>query len=104
MPQAPPDDVTGLLRAWGRGDDQAGERLTELVYAELRRQAARQMRRERRGHSLAPTALVHETYLRLLGPRRSEWKNRAQFFAVAAQTMRRVLVDHARQRRAAKRG
>jgi RNA polymerase sigma factor (TIGR02999 family) len=100
----PSDDVTALLRAWGRGDAQAGEKLAGLVYAELRRTAARHLRRERREHSLAPTALVHEAYLRLAGQRRAVWKNRAQFHAVAARTMRRILVDHARQRRAAKRG
>jgi RNA polymerase sigma factor (TIGR02999 family) len=104
LPPVPSDDVTALLRAWGRGDAQAGEKLAGLVYAELRRTAARHLRRERREHSLAPTALVHEAYLRLAGQRRAVWKNRAQFYAVAARTMRRILVDHARQRRAAKRG
>jgi RNA polymerase sigma factor (TIGR02999 family) len=107
MEPSPPvssDDVTGLLRAWGQGDAQAGEKLAGLVYSELRRTAARHLWRERREHSLAPTALVHEAYLRLVGQRRTVWKNRAQFYAVAAQTMRRILVDHARQRRAAKRG
>jgi RNA polymerase sigma factor (TIGR02999 family) len=104
LPPVPSDDVTALLRAWGQGDAQAGERLAGLVYSELRRTAARHLRRERREHSLAPTALVHEAYLRLVGQRRALWKNRAQFYAVAAQTMRRILVDHARRRRAAKRG
>ena len=96
-------DVTGLLRAWSRGDASAQERLVELVYGELRRQAARQLRRERPDHTLRPTALVHEAYLRLVGQRRTVWKNRTQFYAIAARTMRRVLVDHARQRQAAKR-
>jgi RNA polymerase sigma factor (TIGR02999 family) len=104
LPPVPSDDVTALLRAWGRGDAQAAEKLAGLVYAELRRTAARHLRRERREHSLAPTALVHEAYLRLVGQRRAVWKNRAQFYAVAARTMRRILVDHARQRRASKRG
>jgi RNA polymerase sigma factor (TIGR02999 family) len=104
LPPVSSDDVTALLRAWGQGDALAGERLAGLVYSELRRTAARHLRRERREHSLAPTALVHEAYLRLVGQRRAVWKNRAQFYAVAAQTMRRILVDHARQRRAAKRG
>ena len=74
-----------------------------LVYEELRRQAARQLRRERADHTLRPTALVHEAYLRLLGQDRAQWQNRAQFYAVAARIMRRVLVDHARQRAAHKR-
>ena len=96
-------DVTGLLRAWSRGDVLAQDRLVELVYGELRRQAARQLRRERPDHTLRPTALVHEAYLRLVGQRRTVWRNRNQFYAIAARTMRRVLVDHARQRLAAKR-
>ena len=77
-------DVTALLRAWGHGDADAGERLLPIVYVELRRQAARLLRRERRDHTLQPTALVHETYLRLIEQRAADWKNRAQFFAVAA--------------------
>jgi RNA polymerase sigma factor (TIGR02999 family) len=96
-------DVTGLLRAWSQGDAGAAEKLVPLVYDELKRQAARYMRRERRDHTLRPTALVHEAYLRLVGQDRVAWKSRAQFFGVAAQVMRRVLVDHARQRGAAKR-
>jgi len=96
-------DVTGLLRAWSQGDAGAAEKLVPLVYDELKRQAARYMRRERRDHTLRPTALVHEAYLRLVGQDRVAWKSRAQFFGVAAQVMRRVLVDHARQRAAAKR-
>jgi RNA polymerase sigma factor (TIGR02999 family) len=101
---APRPDVTTLLRAWGRGDAEAGDRLVPLVYDDLRRQAARYLKRERREHTLRPTALVHEAYLRLAGQRNADWKNRAQFFAVAAQAMRRVLVDHARRRGAGKRG
>ena len=96
-------DVTGLLQAWSQGDPEAAEKLVPLVYDELRRQAARRLRRERRDHTLRPTALVHEAYLRLVGQRQVIWKNRTQFFAVAARMMRRVLVDHARQHRAVKR-
>jgi len=92
-----------LLRAWGRGDLQARDALLPLVYRELRRQAARYLRHERADHTLQPTALVHEAYLRLVGQNRITWQNRAQFFGVAAQMMRRVLVDHARGRGAAKR-
>jgi RNA polymerase sigma factor (TIGR02999 family) len=96
------DDVTALLQAWGQGDVDAGERLFPLVYAELRRQARRYMRGERAGHTLQPTALAHEAYLRLAGRERA-WADRAHFFAVAARVMRQVLVDHARRHRAAKR-
>jgi RNA polymerase sigma factor (TIGR02999 family) len=98
------EDVTGLLRAWSKGDAEAGERLVPLVYDQLRRQAARHLRRERRDHTLRPTGLVHEAYLRLVEQREAAWQNRGQFFAVAAQVMRRILVDHARQHRAHKRG
>jgi RNA polymerase sigma factor (TIGR02999 family) len=99
-----PPDVTGLLDEWTRGDRGALDRLLPLVYAELRRVATRQLRRERPGHSLQPTALVHEAYLRLVGQQKVDWRNRAHFFGVAAQVMRRVLVDHARRHLAAKRG
>jgi RNA polymerase sigma-70 factor, ECF subfamily len=95
--------VSQLLRAWGRGDVRAGEELVPLVYRELRRRAAAYLRGERRDHTLQPTALVHEAYVRLVGQERVTWQNRAHFFGVAAQMMRRVLVDHARRRRAAKR-
>jgi RNA polymerase sigma factor (TIGR02999 family) len=95
--------VSQLLQAWGRGDLRAREDLVPLVYRELRRQAAAYLRRERRDHTLQPTALVHEAYVRLMGQRRVTWRNRAQFFGVAAQLMRRILVDHARERQAAKR-
>jgi RNA polymerase sigma factor (TIGR02999 family) len=98
-----PEDLTALLRAWSAGDRAAEEKLLPLVYEELRKQAARQLRRERAEHTLRPTAVVHELYLRLAGQHRTAWANRAQFFAVAAQLMRRVLVDHARERGAAKR-
>lgn len=96
--------VTALLLEWGRGDQSALDRLMPLVYADLRRVAQNQLRSESPGHTLQPTALVHETYLRLVDQQRIEWRSRAQFFAVAAQLIRRILVDHARQRHAAKRG
>jgi RNA polymerase sigma factor (TIGR02999 family) len=95
--------VSGLLRAWGRGNVQARDDLLPLVYRELRRRAGGYLRNERRDHTLQPTALVHEVYLRLIGRDRVTWQNRAHFFAVAAQMMRRILVDHARVHRAAKR-
>ena len=88
--------VTGLLRAWGQGDLEARETLMPLVYEELRRRAAAYLRRERTDHTLQPTALVHEAYLRLVGQERVVWQNRAHFFGIAAQMMRRILVDHAR--------
>ena len=97
-------DVTALLRAWSNGDPEAGERLLPIVYGDLRRQAARLLRGERRDHTLEPTALVHETYLRLVEQRAADWRCRAQFFGVAAQAMRRILVDHARRHGARKRG
>ena len=99
-----PSDVTTLLDGWRRGDRDALERLLPLVYSELRRIAARQLKNERLGHTLQPTALVHEAYLRLADQRQVDWQNQAHFFGVAAQVMRRVLVDHARRRAAAKRG
>ncbi len=97
------EGITRLLNAWQKGDDAARDRLFVLVYEELRRRAAGRLRRERQGHTLRPTALVHEAYLRLTGQDRMNWRNRAQFFAVASEMMRRVLVDHARERNAAKR-
>ena len=90
-------DVTGLLRAWGNGDRGALERLTPIVYEELRRLARRYLRGERAGHSLQATALVNEAYVRLVDYKRMQWQNRAHFFAVSAQLMRRILVDHARR-------
>lgn len=96
-------DVSRLLQAWGRGDLHARDELLPLVYRELRRRAAAYLRRERAGHTLQPTALVHEAYLRLVGQQRVAWENRGHFFAVAAQMMRRILVDYAREHRAAKR-
>ena len=95
--------VTGLLRAWGEGDLHARDDLLPLVYRELRQRAARYLRHERPDHTLQPTALVHEAYLRLVGQQRVVWQNRAHFFGVAAQMMRRILVDHARGHQAAKR-
>lgn len=97
-------DVTQLLAEWSSGDKNALEKLLPLVYDELRRQARRYLGGERPGHTLQPTALVHEAYVRLVGQRDVKWQNRAQFFGVAAQLMRRILVDHARARGAAKRG
>ena len=98
-----PGDVSQLLQAWGRGDVQAGEDLIPVVYQELRRRAAAYLRGERRDHTLQPTALVHEAYVRLVGKEPITWQNRAHFFGVASQMMRHILVDHARQHGAAKR-
>ena len=100
----PPEGVTQLLIDWGRGDQAALEKLMPLVYAELRRLAGNYLRRERAGHTLQPTALVNEAYMRLVDQRSARWQNRAQFFGVAAQLMRRILVDHARLHQAQKRG
>ena len=97
-------DVTALLSAWGRGNTNALNELLPHVYAELRGIASRQLRAERVGHTLQPTALVHEVYLRLVDQRHVDWRDRAHFFGVAAQVMRRILVDHARRHRAGKRG
>ena len=95
--------ISHLLQQWAGGDLQAREDLVPLVYQELRKRAAAYLRRERRDHTLQPTALVNEAYVRLMGQDRVTWINRAQFFGVAAQAMRRILVDHAREREAAKR-
>lgn len=100
----PSADVTDLLVRWSDGDQDALEGLMPLVYEECRRIAALQMRAEREEHTLNPTALVHELYLRLVDQRRATWQNRAQFFGVAAQLMRRILLDYARSRHAQKRG
>ena len=97
-------DVTGLLVAWSKGDEGARSRLIDAVYGELRRLARGYLQRERPDHSLAPTALVHEAYLKLVDQRRVHWQNRSQFFAIAAHLMRRILVDHARSHYAQKRG
>lgn len=96
--------VTTLLMSWRRGDAGAGAKLAETVYGELRRIAGAYMRNERPDHTLEATALVHEMYLKLFAGEPVEWQNRAHFFAVAAQQLRRILVNHARDREAAKRG
>ena len=95
--------VSELLQAWGRGDLQARDDLVPIVYRELRRRAGAYLRRERRDHTLQPTALVHEAFMRLLGQEQIAWQGRAHFFGIAAKLMRRILVDHARERQAAKR-
>ncbi len=99
-----PHDVTKLLLRWGNGEREAFDALAPLVYDELRRLAGRYLRRERSEHTLQSTALVHEAYLRLVDQRNVRWQNRAQFFGLAAELIRRILVDHARARQAAKRG
>ena len=96
-------EATRLLQAWSAGDAQAEEELLPLVYDELRRRAANHLRRDRRNHTLQPTALVHEAYLRLLDQRAVDWQSRTHFFAIASRMMRRILVDHARTRAAEKR-
>src|SRR5262245_8110228 len=97
-------DITGLLSAWSAGDQQAFERLVPVVYDELRRIARRYMEGEPRGHPLQATALVHEAYIRLIDASRVQWQNRAHFYAVSANLMRRILVDYARSQKFAKRG
>src|ERR1051326_2821684 len=97
-------DVTRLLVEWRHGNQCALEQLTPLVYSELRRLADRYLRRERPGHTLQSTALVHEAWMKLIDQRNVQWQNRAHFFGVAAQLIRRILVDYARHRPAAKRG
>jgi RNA polymerase sigma factor (TIGR02999 family) len=96
--------VTGLLLAWGEGDEAALEQLMPLVHAELRRLARRHMGHERRGHTLQATALVNEAYLRLIDVRKIQWQNRAHFFSMSARLMRRILVDFARSKHYQKRG
>lgn len=97
-------NITQLLTAWGAGDKAALDALIPVVYDELRRQASRYLRRERPGHTLQTTALINEAYLRLVDQKTTRWQNRAQFFGIAAQLMRRILVDHARAKHRAKRG
>src|SRR5439155_20144714 len=97
-------NITQLLTAWSDGDEAALDALIPVVYDELRRQAARYLRHERAGHTLQTTALIHEAYLRLIDQKNVHWQNRAHFFGIAAQLMRRILVDHARTRKRAKRG
>ncbi len=104
MPERSPNEVTSLLKEWSAGDAGALERLMPLVYGELQRLARAYLRDERAGHTLQPTALVHEAYLRLVDQSRVKWQSRGHFFGVAAQMMRRILVDHARARLTEKRG
>ena len=98
------DEITALIRAWAAGDPNALDRVTPLIYAELRRMARRYMRGQPSGHTLQTTALVHEAYLHLMGSKGTEWRDRAHFFAVSAQIIRRILIDAARARAALKRG
>jgi RNA polymerase sigma-70 factor, ECF subfamily len=104
MGEVAPSEVTGLLRAWGKGDETALQKLVPLVYDQLHAAARRYMAGERLGHTLQATALIHETYLRLVNVRQVKWQNRAHFFAICAQLMRRILVDFARSRGYQKRG
>jgi RNA polymerase sigma factor (TIGR02999 family) len=104
MPVSSPQGVTQLLKAWGNGERPALDQLIPLVYTELHRLALQYMGRERRTPTLQPTALVHEAYERLIGLKHVSWQNRAHFFGVSAQLMRRILVDYARSRRYSKRG
>lgn len=104
MPLSSAQDVTRLLKAWSAGDELALQELIPLVYAELRRSARHYMAGERPEHTLQTTALIHEAYLRLVDLQHISWQNRAQFFAICAQLMRRILVDFARSRAAKKRG
>jgi RNA polymerase sigma-70 factor (ECF subfamily) len=97
-------EITVLLDAWSGGDPEAFEKLLPLVLDDLRRLAQGYLRRERPGHTLEPTALIHEVYLRLVGRRQVRWENRRQFFAGMAEIMRRILVDHARRKKSAKKG
>jgi len=98
------EQITVLLQAMRQGDQSAASKLIPLVYPDLRRLAARFMREERRGHTLQPTALVHEVYIKLIGAMKLDWQDRAHFFAVAARMMRRILADYGRKRGADKRG
>ena len=96
--------ITRILQEWSEGEQEASERLMPLVYEELRRQASMYMRRERIGHTLQTTALIHEAYLKLIDQRDVNWQNRAHFFGIAAQAMKRILVDHAKSKHRGKRG
>lgn len=100
----PNEAITEMLRAWSDGERQGVDALVPLVYDELKRQARRYLRRERGGHTLQTTALVNEAYLRLIDQRNVKWQNRAHFFGIAAQMMRRILVDYAKNRKSLKRG
>jgi RNA polymerase sigma factor (TIGR02999 family) len=104
MDEASPNEITRQLIAWSNGDEAALEKLIPAVYQELRRMADHYLRGENAGHSLQPTALVHEAYLRLIDQTKVEWHNRAHFFGVAAQMMRRILIDHAKAKYRVKRG
>jgi RNA polymerase sigma factor (TIGR02999 family) len=104
MESEPTGKITRLLRDWSAGDKSALASLLPLVYEELRMMAARQLRMERQAHTLQRTALVHEAFLRLVDQKQVDWKNRTQFFSIASQIMRRVLVDHARKHLSQKRG
>ena len=104
MPTMSPQEVTQLLADWGKGDRSALDKLLPLVHSELRRIAQRQMSQERPGHTLQATALVNEAYLKLAGQQGFDWQNRAHFFAVCAQVMRHILIDHARAHARDKRG
>ena len=104
MTDAKSSEITQLLQSWREGNEQAREDLIPLVFDDLRRIARRQFELENPGHTLQPTALVNELYMKLIEQRRVSWENRREFFAVAAKLIRRILVDHARKRRAAKRG
>jgi len=97
-------NITELLSGYARGDKEALDQLMPIVYDELRLQAARYLRREQAGHTLQTTALIHEAYVRLVDQRNVQWQNRAHFFGIAAQLMRRILVDHARTKKRVKRG
>jgi len=103
MSTAEKHDLTLLLAQWAKGDQHALDELTPLVYKELRQLAVSQLRKERKSHTLQPTALVHEAYLRLVDQKKPNWQNRSHFFGVAARLMRQILVDHARRRHAGKR-
>ena len=102
--EASPHQITQLLKDWGNGDETARDQLMPLVYEELRHMAHRHMRKEPSGHTLQTSALVHEAYMRLVDQKAVQWQNRAHFYGIAAQMMRRILVDHARGRQYAKRG
>lgn len=104
MSDVPPEGVTQLLADWQAGDDRALERLMPLVYGELRRLAGRYLNREREGHTLETHDLIHEAFLRLIDQRQVDWRSRAHFFAISAQMMRRILVDHARRRSSRRHG
>jgi RNA polymerase sigma factor (TIGR02999 family) len=104
MNTPPSNEITERLIAWGAGDRTALDQLVPIVYQELRRMAGRYLRQENPGHTLQPTALVHEAWLRLMDQTRVNWRNRAQFFGMAAQMMRRILVDHAKTKHREKRG